>query len=301
MAGYVKVDEGILDSTLWANRDQRDVFLTALIMARPLDITEPTPQLEVDSLEPTGFIVPPGWYGFVAAAGPGILRKAVVKSKSGMNALRILGSPDPESRSPDYEGRRLVRVAGGYIVLNYIKYRDRDYTAAERSQRYRDKKKAGDALELPSRRDAVTPHRNVTQAAAEASAVHHPPSVSGVAAGGPASAQPLALPMAKGLWTPAQELLLRWQGAFPGVDVPGELGRIRVYLLEHPKVRFGEARLMPWVEEWLAKEAKGKAGGRSRAAPRGGPARDAAAPQARPQAAALKTPKLERLNPGGTP
>ena len=117
---FVKLDSGILDSTLWVDRDQRDLFITALLMAEPRELTEPLAQLQVDSLEPTGFQVPPGWYGFVPAAGPGIARRALVDSEPGLVALRALGSPDPESRSHDFEGRRLVRVDGGYVVLNYM-------------------------------------------------------------------------------------------------------------------------------------------------------------------------------------
>ena len=56
-------------------------------------------------------------------------------------ALKRLGSPEPESRSQEFDGRRLVRVNGGYIALNFTKYREKDHTATERSQRYRDKKK----------------------------------------------------------------------------------------------------------------------------------------------------------------
>lgn len=36
----------------------------------------------------------------------------------------------------------MVRVDGGYIILNYDKYRQRDYTAKERMRRYRENKKA---------------------------------------------------------------------------------------------------------------------------------------------------------------
>lgn len=291
--GFVKLDTGLLTSTLWAHREEREVFITALLMAEPRELHQPAPQLEVDSLRETGFVVPPGWYGFVAAAGPGIVRQAIVKPGPGMAALKALGEPDPESRSKEFEGRRLVRVDGGYILLNYIKYRDRDYTTADRSRRYRERLKEPVTA---SRRDAVTPRRDITQADAEAYAeVQQPPSVSAVAAGAP------ALPSAKGTWTATQEQLLRWTQAFPGLDVLAELGKIQAYLHEHPKVRFGVARLVPWVEEWLAKEAKGQAGARGQAAPRGGPACGALAPQARPQAAALKAPKLERYASGDAP
>ena len=134
---FVKLDTGILDSTLWIERECREVFITALLLAEPFELRTPTEQLEVRRLEATGFVVPIGWYGMVNAAGVGIVRRALVDPELGMLALERLGAPDLESRSQDFEGRRLVRVDGGYIVLNFMKYRDRDYTSAERSRRYR--------------------------------------------------------------------------------------------------------------------------------------------------------------------
>ena len=140
---FVKLDTGILNSTLWVEREQREVFITALLMAMPFELREPAPQLRATDhgIEPTGFEVPPGWYGFVSAAGPGIVRMAMGDFEAGMAALAKLGEPDPESRTGDFDGRRLVRVDGGYIVLNFMKYRDKDATAADRSKRYRQRQK----------------------------------------------------------------------------------------------------------------------------------------------------------------
>lgn len=138
---FVKLDCGILNSTLWFEREAREVFITALLMAEPREISEPTPQLQVTNTQQTGFVVPPGWYGFVPAAGIGILDRAKVPFDVGTAALEKLGQPEHTSRSPEHEGRRLVRVDGGFIVLNYMKYRDRDYTAATRSARYRQRLK----------------------------------------------------------------------------------------------------------------------------------------------------------------
>ena len=277
MAGYAKVFDSILTSSLWC-KDHHVLRIWIAMLARCNS------------------------QGVVEGSIPGFASLCRVTDQQMEEAVQIFTSPDPYSRTPDFEGRRIEVIPGGWRILNYKAYRakgqEKEGSKAPFMRALRESRKAEQASEPKGN---VLPNRVTGDPAATAAAVHHPPSVSGVAAGGPASAQPLALPMAKGLWTPSQELLLRWQGAFPGVDVLGELGRIQAYLREHPKVRFGEARLVPWVEEWLAKEAKGKAGGRSRAAPRGGPARDAAAPQARPQAATIKTPKLERLNPGGTP
>jgi hypothetical protein len=137
---FVKLDCGILDSTLWIDREARELFITALLMAVPVEFKDVRRQLEVRTLEETGFEVPPGEYGFVAAAGQGIVRRAGMDLEIGLSALERLGAPEPDSRTPDFEGRRLVRVAGGYVVLNFRLYRDKDHTAAERMRRYREKR-----------------------------------------------------------------------------------------------------------------------------------------------------------------
>jgi hypothetical protein len=138
---FVKLDTGILDSSLWIDPSARTIFITALLMAEPFELEEAAEQLEIRRLKPTGFIVPPGWYGLARSAGSGIVRRALMDMNEGMAALKVLSSPDEASRSKEYGGRRLVRVNGGFIVLNYIRFREMDHTAAERSRRYRERKK----------------------------------------------------------------------------------------------------------------------------------------------------------------
>jgi len=157
---YVKLDCGMLDSTTWFDKDGRDIFITALLMAIPRQFDDPQDQLEVNSLEHAGWTVPPGWYGFVDAASLGIIARCGIQTSKGIEALERLGSPEVESRSQDFGGRRLVRVDGGFLILNYIRYREKDHTAAERQRRYRERQKE---------RNAVT-SRNITQAEAEAKA-----------------------------------------------------------------------------------------------------------------------------------
>ncbi len=141
---FVKLDCGILDSTIWIDRPARELFITALLMAVPKELIESCPQIRVRTLEATGFTVPPGWYGFVSAAGAGIVRRSGMELEAGLDALERLGAPELDSRTPDFEGRRMVRVAGGYVILNYAKYREKDHTTAERSRRYRERKLKGD-------------------------------------------------------------------------------------------------------------------------------------------------------------
>jgi hypothetical protein len=138
---FVKLDCAMLNSSIWPEKAQRDLFITALLMAEPHELREPTPQLYVSEIKPTGWTVPPGWYGFVRAASVGIIHSAMIDRTEGLIALEQLGQPDPSSKSKDYEGRRMVRIDGGFIILNYVTYRERDFTAAERSKRWRERQK----------------------------------------------------------------------------------------------------------------------------------------------------------------
>lgn len=180
MSGFVKLYTSMLRSTTWHKRPDRDVFITALLMAEPMELTEATPQLEPDSLSETGFEIPPGWYGFCETSGPGLLDAADVDPVEGMDALRRLGQPEMESRSQDFQGRRLVRVDGGYVVLNYAKYREKDSTSADRQRRYRMRcKQQKDAERYAvTSRDGITKSRDVTQAEAEAEADQDQPNKS---------------------------------------------------------------------------------------------------------------------------
>lgn len=175
---FVKLDCGILNSTLWIDRVARELFITSLLMAEPFEVVEDTPQIEIGSLEFTGWNVPPGWYGFVHAAGPGIIHRAGYDDQRGplfasaMEALRRLGEPEPESRSKQFDGRRMVRVDGGFIVLNYLKYREKDATTADRSRRWRERKKA-----QSTHRDDTTTRVIRHQAEAEAEVVLRDPPI----------------------------------------------------------------------------------------------------------------------------
>ena len=111
-------------------------------MAEPREFKEEIRQIEVGRLEFTDFTAPPGWYGFVPAASFGIINRAGVERDAGLEALRKLGDPEVESRSTEFDGRRMIRIDGGFLILNFMKYRDRDHTAADRQKRLRARKKS---------------------------------------------------------------------------------------------------------------------------------------------------------------
>lgn len=170
---FVKLDTRILDSTLWLDPIASRVFITALLMAEPREFKEPLEQMEVRSLKPTGLVIPPGWYGWIPTAGVGIIGRARVEMDQGYKALDILTSADDESRSRAFEGRRMIRIDGGYIVLNFMRFRDHDHGAAERMKRLRERekeRKKSEAVTANVTSQNGDVHRNVTQAEAEAEA-----------------------------------------------------------------------------------------------------------------------------------
>lgn len=233
---FVKLDCGILNSSLWPDRDARELFITALLMASPCDTEEPMEQIEVRVIRPTGFIVPVGWYGFVEASGLGIIRQAGLEREAGLAALERLGAADEHSRSDAWEGRRMVRVDGGYIILNYMPYREKDHTAAERARRYRDRKR-----EDASRRDVTPSRRNVTQADAEnrvhtqeeGGSVNRAREAAAPVKASPPPQQPIASPGEAGeqaghVWTSSRDathIAQRWAAKNPGILDPAKAGR----------------------------------------------------------------------------
>ena len=98
MAGYTKLFNSILASTIWrANDKTRIVWITLLAMADKDGIAE-------------GSI-------------PGLADMARVSIEDCKSALAELMAPDEYSRTADFEGRRIEPVDGGWLLLNHSKYR----------------------------------------------------------------------------------------------------------------------------------------------------------------------------------
>lgn len=62
--------------------------------------------------------------GHVCASIGGLAHAARVNKEDCEKALSELAAPDEDSRSAEFEGRRIEKVEGGWRILNYTKYRE---------------------------------------------------------------------------------------------------------------------------------------------------------------------------------
>jgi hypothetical protein len=118
--GYVKVyGDMLLNSTVWvcSSPETKLLWITMLVMADK--------------------------NGLVMASVPGLAQRATITIEQTVKGLEELSSPDRYSRTKEYEGRRIEEIDGGWLVLNYGKYRDfrteRQVREAERKARWRAK------------------------------------------------------------------------------------------------------------------------------------------------------------------
>ena len=100
MLGYTKLFSSILGSTIWREDLATKVVWVTLLALANAD-------------------------GVVEAAVPGLAHFAGVTIDEAEVALRKFLSPDPYSRSPEHEGRRIEVVDGGWRLLNHAKYREK--------------------------------------------------------------------------------------------------------------------------------------------------------------------------------
>lgn len=121
---FAKLDGGIVDSTLWMQ--PHDVLRVWIAMLAKCDNV-----------------------GVIRASVPAFAHLCMVPIERLELILAILTSPDPYSRTPDNDGRRLEVIDGGWLIVNYVKYRElmqtKPQSHAERQKRYRDRLAKRDA------------------------------------------------------------------------------------------------------------------------------------------------------------
>lgn len=100
MSGFTKLFSSIVTSPVWNEaHTTRIVWITMLAMSNSA--------------------------GIVEGSIPGFAVFARVTHDEMLLAVERLCAPDPHSRIPDHEGRRIEAIEGGWRILNYRAYRDR--------------------------------------------------------------------------------------------------------------------------------------------------------------------------------
>ncbi len=95
---FTKLFSSITASTIWLeDNPTRIVWITMLAMANK--------------------------NGFVFASIPGLASIAHVSVSATRRALNKCQEPDPDSRTKDFDGRRIEEVDGGWRLINYQKHR----------------------------------------------------------------------------------------------------------------------------------------------------------------------------------
>ena len=122
---YTPVFRDFLTSSMWAaDPATRCVWIWFLLMADP--------------------------EGFVVGTVPGVAQQAGVTLDQAKAAIALIESPDPYSSTPDFEGRRAIKVERGWHIVNFVAYRERAKGEAEKARKRNwAKQKRAKQLPLP--------------------------------------------------------------------------------------------------------------------------------------------------------
>ena len=126
LAGWTKLFSSIVTSSIWCEDDKTFRVWVALLALSDQE-------------------------GIVEGSVPGLANLCRLQPAEMRTALEKLASPDPDSRSPEFEGRRIEKIEGGWRLLNYEKYRQkavagegsrapyyRAYRARKRAEQFKD-------------------------------------------------------------------------------------------------------------------------------------------------------------------
>jgi hypothetical protein len=108
---FSKLDSGITKSSLWSE----DLHVRIVFVS---------------------FLAEKDENGFVSGSRSGLIRLCNVTPEQFDNAIMKLSSPDQDSKSKDFEGRRIDIVEGGWIVLNSDKYRAPEQDKKQKRNEY---------------------------------------------------------------------------------------------------------------------------------------------------------------------
>ncbi len=107
--GYTKLFSSIITSTIWQEDNPTRILWITMLALSDMD-------------------------GKVEGSIPGLAKMAGITIAECEISLQKLMSPDPYSRTKEHEGRRVLEVDGGWLLLNRAKYRDKRDPEKRREQ-----------------------------------------------------------------------------------------------------------------------------------------------------------------------
>lgn len=110
MSAFTKLDSGIVHSTIWIQpHDVLRAWIALLALADQ--------------------------HGIARTAAPALAHLCMIPLDRMREILRTLESPDEDSRSEADDGRRIVKIEGGWRLVNHAAYRARRDTDTERERK----------------------------------------------------------------------------------------------------------------------------------------------------------------------
>jgi len=245
---FTKLFSSITDSSIWQeSSDSRVVWVTLLAMADPL--------------------------GRVHASISGLARRSNVSREATEQALAVFLSPDPDSRTSDHEGRRIEAIEGGWRLLNYKVYREKQDEEAireanrVRQERYR--KNNADVTDSNAMSRSVTHSNALSQDVTESNdkkkeklEVEVSTSTNTTTLASTAIAVPAArgkllgtLPLTGGRTYEVREDDLARDGPlYPAVDVIQEYRNMKGWLMAAPQRQKTPQGIRKFMNSWLSRE-----------------------------------------------
>ena len=159
--GFTKLFASIITSSIWSEDDKTRICWITVLALTNRD-------------------------GVCKSALPGLAALARLSVEDTRKAIAKLEAPDPDSRTPDHDGRRIKRVDGGWIVLNHAKYREHQGRQVSDDPRrvyqreWMRRKRSGECQQPVSTSvNGINKDVNAVNASASASVSRNPISISG--------------------------------------------------------------------------------------------------------------------------
>jgi len=252
MTGFTKLFSSIIGSTIWQESHATKIVWITLLALADRD-------------------------GLANISLPGLAHFAGVTTEEAQAAIDKFQAPDAFSRSSEHEGRRIEPIDGGWLILNYDKYRqtrspeDVRERGRIRTQRWREKKRHASRVS----HNVTKRHGDKCDDKAEAEAdIHSLDSTNSIAthtffadedycaepkaesASAPPPESPfVSIPLNDKSEFPVYEPeIAKWQELFPAIDVHQELRNCVAWNLSHPARRKTRGGINAHITSWLSKE-----------------------------------------------